>query len=180
MAGLRVGVIGFGSVGRLICRSLVKDGANVLVTDVNAGLQPAVRQLGAAWTTADLLREHLDVLVPAATGGLLTAGSVAACGATLIVGPANNQIADDSDEVAMLLRDPAITWIPDTVANAGGIIHAVCREELAFNEAQTNAKIDSIAVTTSAILGNARSRGITTLHAAREFAARPGGLAAVR
>ena len=74
---------------------------------VNAGLRSAVRQLGAAWTTADLLRDLYS----------------------------------------------------DTVATAGGIIHAVCREELAFNEAQTNAEIDSIAVTTRVILDKARSRG---------------------
>ncbi|WP_409180956.1 Glu/Leu/Phe/Val dehydrogenase dimerization domain-containing protein [Amycolatopsis sp. VS8301801F10] len=169
VAGLRVGVIGFGSVGRLICQSLLERGAQVVVTDVDGGLRPLAERLGATWTTADLVREPLDVLVPAATGGLLTAGSAAACGASLIVGPANNQIA--AEDVATVLRDRGITWIPDVVASAGGIIHAVGREELGMDEAAANARIDAIADTTSAVLAHARERGLTTVQAARELAA---------
>ncbi|MFE3786027.1 Glu/Leu/Phe/Val dehydrogenase dimerization domain-containing protein, partial [Amycolatopsis sp. NPDC059090] len=160
VAGSRVGVIGFGSVGRLVCESLLAQGADVVVTDVDGELRPVAEQLGASWTTADLVRERLDVLVPAATGGLLTAESAAACGASLIVGPANNQLV--ADEVATVLRDRGITWIPDVVASAGGIIHAVGREELGWDEAAANAKVDAIADTTSAVLSRARERGSTT------------------
>ncbi|ATY16407.1 Glu/Leu/Phe/Val dehydrogenase [Amycolatopsis sp. AA4] len=166
--GLRVGVLGFGSVGRLVCEALLDRGAKVVVTDVDARLRPVAERLGAAWTTADLVREPLDVLVPAATGGLLTAESAAACGASLIVGPANNQIADE--EVATVLRDRGITWIPDFVASAGGIIHAVGRETLGMDEAAANAKIDAIGDTTRAVLARARERGLTTVRAARELA----------
>ncbi|MGW7533910.1 Glu/Leu/Phe/Val dehydrogenase dimerization domain-containing protein [Amycolatopsis sp. NPDC054798] len=169
VAGKRVGVIGFGSVGRLVCQSLLERGAEVVVTDVDSGLRPVAERLGAAWTTADLVRERLDVLVPAATGGLLTAKSAAVCGASLIVGPANNQLV--ADEAAMVLRDRGITWIPDVVASAGGIIHAVGREELGMDEAAANAKIDAIADTTKAVLARARERGLTTVQAAREMAA---------
>ncbi|WP_244223706.1 Glu/Leu/Phe/Val dehydrogenase dimerization domain-containing protein [Amycolatopsis circi] len=168
VAGLRVGVLGFGSVGRLICESLLEQGADVVVTDVDSGLRPVAEQLGATWTEADLVREPLDVLVPAATGGLLTVESAAGCGASLIVGPANNQLV--AEEVAMVLRDRGITWIPDVVASAGGIIHAVGREALGMDEAAANAKIDAIADTTAAVLSLARERGLTTVRAARELA----------
>ncbi|WP_406631081.1 Glu/Leu/Phe/Val dehydrogenase dimerization domain-containing protein [Amycolatopsis sp. WGS_07] len=170
VAGLRVGVIGFGSVGRLICEALIERGAEVVVTDVDSGLRPVAERLGATWTTADLLREPLDVLVPAATGGLLTVESAAACGAGLIVGPANNQLADEKAET--VLRDRGITWIPDVVASAGGIIHAVGREELGMDETAANAKIDAIADTVSAVLALARERGLPMSRAAREYAAR--------
>ncbi|MET9266421.1 Glu/Leu/Phe/Val dehydrogenase dimerization domain-containing protein [Amycolatopsis sp. NPDC004079] len=169
VAGLRAGVIGFGSVGRLVCESLLERGADVVVTDVDSGLRPVAERLGATWTTKDLVRERLDVLVPAATGGLLTAESAAACGASLIVGPANNQLA--AEEVATVLRDRGITWIPDVVASAGGIIHAVGCEELGMDEAAANAKIDAIADTAGAVLSRARDRGLTTVRAARELAA---------
>lgn len=169
VAGLRVGVIGFGSVGRLVCQSLLERGAKVVVTDVDAGLRPAAERLGAIWTTEDLVREPLDVLVPAATGGVLTAESAAACGASLIVGPANNQLA--AEEVATVLRDRGITWIPDVVASAGGIIHAVGREELGMDGKAANAKIDAIGETVDAVLSRARERGLTTVRAARELVA---------
>lgn len=167
--GLRIGVIGFGSVGRLICEALIERGAKVVVTDVDNVLRPVAERLGAAWTTADLVREPLDVLVPAATGGLLTVESAAACGASLIVGPANNQIA--AEEVATVLRDRGVTWIPDVVASAGGIIHAVGREELGMDEAAVNAKIDAIGDTANSVLALAREREWTTVRAARELAA---------
>jgi leucine dehydrogenase len=165
LSGLRVGVIGFGSVGRLVTQSLAENGATVLVSDVDNALRPDARRSGATWTNLDLLREDLDVLVPAAVGGLLTAESVTSCGATLIVGPANNQLADD--EVALMLDERAITWVPDVITGAGGIIHAVCREELALDESTTNARIDAIGDKVVAILDHARANDITTLRAAQ-------------
>ncbi|WP_037370565.1 Glu/Leu/Phe/Val dehydrogenase dimerization domain-containing protein [Amycolatopsis orientalis] len=169
VSGLRVGLIGFGSVGRLICQALLERGAKVVVTDVDSRLRPVAERLGAVWTTGDLVREPLDVLVPAAAGGVLTVESAAACGASLIVGPANNQLV--ADDVAIVLRDRGITWIPDVVASAGGIIHAVGREELGMDEAAANAKIDAIGDTAKTVLSRARERDLTTVQAARELAA---------
>jgi glutamate dehydrogenase/leucine dehydrogenase len=168
VAGLRIGVIGFGSVGRLISESLAADGADVVVTDLNEGLRSQVRRPGLTWTSTDLLRQDLDVLVPAATGGLLTTETAADCRARLIVGPANNQLA--SDDVAAQLQERNITWVPDVIASAGGIIHAVCREELAYDEPETNARIDAIGVKVTRLLTHASSSGITTLAAAHAMA----------
>ncbi len=70
-----------------------------------------------------------------------------------------------------MLRDRGVTWIPDVVASAGGIIHAVGREELGMDEAAVNAKIDAIGDTTNSVLALAREREWTTVRAARELAA---------
>lgn len=169
VAGLRIGVIGFGSVGRLLAQSLVADGADVIVTDVDDRLRSAARDDGVTWTSADLLAQDLDVLVPAATGGVLSAGTATACRARLVVGPANNQLT--SDDVAAHLHERAITWVPDVIAGAGGIIHAVCREELACDEQETNARIDAIGAKVTRILAHAASHDITTLAAAHALTA---------
>jgi leucine dehydrogenase len=99
---------------------------------------------------------------------LLTAAAVAACRARVVVGPANNQLA--GDDVAELLRERSITWVPDVVASAGGVIHAVCREELGRDEPETNARIDAIGATVTRILTEAAGRGITPLRAAQALA----------
>ena len=167
VAGLRIGIIGFGSVGRLVGASLVADGADVVATDV-ADRREQARCAGVTWTTSDLLGADLDVLVPAATGGLLTPGAVLTCRARVVVGPANNQLA--GDDVAELLRQRSITWVPDVIASAGGIIHAVCREELGRDEWETNARIDAIGATVTRILTEAAGQGITPLQAALALA----------
>ncbi|MGW5095492.1 Glu/Leu/Phe/Val dehydrogenase dimerization domain-containing protein [Streptomyces nodosus] len=130
--GLRVGV---GSVGRHIATVLQREGARVVVTDLNHGLRPDLERGGILWSDRDLLTRELDLLVPAATGGLLTESSVRELRTPLVVGPANNQLADDG--VAELLRERGITWVPDVIASAGGIIHAVCLEEFGLGKEAT-------------------------------------------
>lgn len=71
---------------------------------------PVATALGLEWTSVDLLREQVDVLVPAATGGVLTQAAAKACRARLIVGPANNQLADDSMQA---MHDLAASLQPD-------------------------------------------------------------------
>lgn len=162
--GLTVGVIGFGSVGRLVAQSLAREGANVTAVDVNPHLRDAAATVGVAWGAGDPLRQDFDIIVPAATGGLLTTESVAQARTSVIVGPANNQLADDS--VAQVLADRGITWVPDVAASAGGVIHAVCREELGLGEQETEARIESIGDRVTQILEQASRDGVSSLEAA--------------
>jgi glutamate dehydrogenase/leucine dehydrogenase len=166
--GLRVGVIGFGHVGSLIASALTAEGARVRVYDVDHDLRPAVDAAGMTWWTTPSVAEDLDVLVPAATGGLLTPESSATCGARLVVGPANNQITDDSvDEV---LHRRGVTWIPDVLASGGGAIYAVSREGLGLDEAASNARVDGIGATTAELFAQMDLDGSTTLQATRRIA----------
>jgi glutamate dehydrogenase/leucine dehydrogenase len=169
-AGLRVGVIGYGHVGSLIANTLVAEGATVLVHDVDTDLRPDVEAAGAAWWHTLSLVEELDVLVPAATGDVLTPDSAATCGSRLIVGPANNQLIDDeTDEV---LHQRGVTWIPDVVASAGGVIYAVARESLHLDEGRANARVDAIGATVSELFVEMAHHGCTPLQAARRIADR--------
>ena len=67
------------------------------------------------------LRAEADVLVPCALGGVLDRETVPRLQAPVIVGAANNQLAEDA--VADELAARGILWAPDFVANAGGIIN---------------------------------------------------------
>ena len=53
------------------------------------------------------------------------------------------------------------------IASAGGIMHAVYREELHADKTATNARIDAIGAKVARILHTADADGTTTLHAAR-------------
>jgi len=67
----------------------------------------------------DLLTlEDVDVLIPAALGGVITDANVEQIHATVIVEAANGPVDPDADEK---LRCRGVTILPDILANAGGV-----------------------------------------------------------
>jgi leucine dehydrogenase len=65
--------------------------------------------------------------VPVAVGGVLDEDTV--LNAPLIVGPANNQLVDDSVAAALAAR--GIVWVPDCVASAGDVVSALLSDSAA-------------------------------------------------
>lgn len=66
-----------------------------------------------------LLRlDGVDVLIPAALGGVITDKNVDQIKAPVIVEAANGPIHPDADKI---LRDRGVTVLPDILANAGGV-----------------------------------------------------------
>jgi glutamate dehydrogenase/leucine dehydrogenase len=125
--GRTVTVIGLGHVGAHLARNLARDGAQLLVTDIDESRRGVAAEIGATWCEPGAaLTAEADLLVPAALGGQLTAEVVPALRCRAIVGPANNQLADDG--VARLLHERGIRWVPDYLASAGGVTYAVARE----------------------------------------------------
>lgn len=156
VAGLRVVVVGVGSVGSLLARSLAAAGATVVVSDVDSSRRGAEFE----WVPPSAaLSQPADVLVPAAVGGVFDASTTVH--APLVVGPANNQLVDDS--VATALRERGITWVPDFVASAGGVIYTLTREGEGADHATAMARVENIEKTTDALLTSATTNGTTPL-----------------
>ena len=99
MAGRTVGIAGVGKVGHLLAEHALRDGARVVVTDVNPDavrrLQAAFPEIEAVDSTDELVRRELDVYAPCALGHALTDEVVDVLQAALICGGANNQLAHD-------------------------------------------------------------------------------------
>ena len=80
-----------------------------------------------------------------------------------IAGAANNQLADDA--VAELLAARGILWVPDFVANAGGIVNiAVELEPEGYDAARAEARVRAVADTVRTVLDHADAH---RRHAAR-------------
>jgi len=119
--GRRVGVEGVGKVGTHLVDLLITAGAQVVVADASdAALSAILQQVPEVEIRSSVLHEDLDVYAPCALGATLTHATVAALKAKVICGAANNQLLDPT--VATALADRQITWVPDYVANAGGLI----------------------------------------------------------
>ncbi len=132
-----VAVHGFGSVGANAARLLDDWGATVVaVSDVNgaaydpAGLDthaiPAHDEQPEAVTeyadtvisNEELFTLDVDVLIPAAIGGVITEGNAEDIRATLIIEGANGPTSFTADAI---LQERNISVVPDILANAGGV-----------------------------------------------------------
>jgi leucine dehydrogenase len=170
VAGRRITVIGLGQVGSRVARSLAADGAELFVSDIDAGKRALAEELGAGWTDQpdEAFRAEADLLVPAALGGLLTETSVADLRCAAIAGPANNQLSDDG--VADALHARGIVWAPDFVVNAGGVIYGNAMEMEGCSREEAIARVGAIAGSLAAVFAAAEEHSITPLAAARRVA----------
>ncbi|HWV10456.1 MAG TPA: Glu/Leu/Phe/Val dehydrogenase dimerization domain-containing protein [Pseudomonas sp.] len=121
--GLRVAIQGLGNVGYALAEQLHAVGADLLVSDLDAGrVQLAVEQFGARPVASDaLLTTPCDILAPCGLGGVLNAETVGQLRCSAVAGAANNQLA--SAEIADTLQARGILYAPDYVINSGGLIY---------------------------------------------------------
>jgi leucine dehydrogenase len=144
MKGVHVAIQGVGSVGGGLARLLAKDGARLTLADVNADKAKALAdELGAETAAADaILAIEADVVSPNALGAILTESTIPQLKTKVIAGGANNQLARHEDGAR--LQERGITYAPDYVINAGGIINVGLEYLGHGDEAEVNARIEKI------------------------------------
>ena len=157
LAGRTVGVEGAGKVGTALVSLLVEDGATVLVSDVNPAAARSAAAHERATVVDDVIAHRLDVYAPCALGATLHQDSVAALTAEIVCGAANNQLL--TPDVEYLLRERGIVWVPDYVANAGGLIQ-VEGERRGHSAEAVRVKIDAVYDTVSRIFELAERDGV--------------------
>ena len=161
-------VIGAGHVGSELIRLLVAAGAEVRATDVDPGRQQLCAELGAGWVEpVAALLEPTDVLAPCALGGLIDDRSAAAIDCAVVCGAANNVLACDG--IAWQLHKRGITYAPDFVANAGGLI-SVGAELLGGSHDAALERASGIEGAVARVLERADASGTSPLAAARAIA----------
>jgi leucine dehydrogenase len=169
VAGRRFAVVGLGRVGGAVASTLSAGGAELVLSDVDPAKRALAERLGAAWAEPDAaLTADVDVLVPAALGGMLTPDLVRRLRCAMIAGPANNQLADES--VADLLHRRGILWAPDYVVGAGGVVNAIAVELDRAGQARAARLVDEIGTVVGDLVEHARRAGTTPARAARERA----------
>lgn len=165
-----VAVIGLGHVGSRVARLCRRDGAALLLSDVDGSKRELAEQLDASWTTPEkALESEVDVVAPCALGGVLNDDTVPRLRCRVIAGAANNQLADE--RIADLLADREILWAPDFVVNAGGIIN-IAEELNHYDPAVARRRVRAIADTLGQIFDEAEATGTTPLAAAMDLARR--------
>ncbi len=166
LAGRTVAIQGCGHVGFLLARELAAAGARLRVADLDPErVRRTVEASGAeAVDPAEIQSVEADLFAPCALGGILNAETIPSLRVEIVAGAANNQLWEDED--GGRLGDWGILYVPDYVANAGGVIGG-CREILGWSEEETRERIERIYDTLSSVLRLARAEGIPP-HAAAD------------
>jgi glutamate dehydrogenase/leucine dehydrogenase len=180
IVGRRVAIGGVGKVGSNLAARLAEAGASLVIADPDPRATARVaRATGAAVVAPeDIHRARCDIFAPCALGGVLTPRTVAELRCDIVVGAANNQLADDS--VADAMAAAGILYVPDFVANAGGLIH-VAAEYTGLPSSIVEPRIRGIGATVTTVLELADRYGeTTTATAARLVEARLARADAIR
>jgi glutamate dehydrogenase (NAD(P)+) len=139
LEGATVAVQGFGKVGGVAARLFCQAGARVVaVSDRHGGIyDPAHLDVDSLWehtreggilpeahpgdnvTNEELLALPVDILIPAAIGGQITAENASTVKARLIIEGANGPLTHEADQI---LNDAGVVIVPGIIANAGGVI----------------------------------------------------------
>jgi leucine dehydrogenase len=171
LKGIRVAVQGVGHVGHHLCRYLVDDGAEVVVTDVDADrVRRVVEELGAEAVLPDKIYDvDAQIFAPCALGAVVNDETLPRFHFEIIAGSANNQLAEPRHGEALHQR--GMLYAPDYVINAGGLIN-VYGELRGWNTERAHSKAGEIYGTLDQLFELAKDQGIPTYLAADRLAER--------
>lgn len=168
-----VAVQGVGQVGMHLVEHLVKEGAEVSVTDLH---MDRVKRIAREFNVTAVAQDEIydvdcDIYAPCALGATVNDETVLRLKCSIIAGAANNQLEDETRHGYMLL-DRSITHAPDFLINAGGLIN-VYHEFLGhYNRKRVMEQAEKIYDTCLNIFSFAEGEKISTQEAATRLAER--------
>ena len=170
LQGRRVLVQGIGHVGESLVDYLTKEGAQVIISDINQEklIQIRDRYNATIFGGEDLYSADVDIYAPCALGATINDDTIDRFKAGIIAGAANNQLADDTRH-GMILRENGVVYAPDFLINAGGIINVYAELE-GYGRKEIMEKTENIYNTTLEILNSAEANDISTHEAALKVA----------
>lgn len=170
VAGRTIAIQGLGNVGTHLARFLHENGARIVVADINhRRLAHAVEAFGATVVDGDdYYACEADVLAPCAVGGIINARTIPLLRAPIVAGGANN-VLEDEDADGAALMEKGITYAPDYVINAGGLM-SVNAELHGYPADQAMADAQGIYNNVKNVLHKAQADRVTTMVASNHIA----------
>jgi leucine dehydrogenase len=171
LEGKKVAVQGVGQVGMHLVELLVKENAQIVLTDL---YEEKVKEITRRFNVKAVAQERIydqevDIFAPCALGATINDDTIARLKCTIIAGAANNQLKDEVKHGYMLL-DKSITYAPDFLINAGGLINVYNEFEGSYNQKRVYEQAEKIYTTCSRILDLASTEKISTQEAAIQLA----------
>ncbi|MGC8842623.1 MAG: Glu/Leu/Phe/Val family dehydrogenase [bacterium] len=169
LEGRTIAIQGLGKVGGNLAKLLLSEGARVLGSDVSNEKNESAKRLGVdIIPPEEILFTPCDVLAPCARGGIINKETIPKLRCKIICGAANNQLENDDD--AWLLEEKGILYIPDFIANAGGIISLSVEMEGKFSKEIAEERVKRVGERVQELLRIHEEEKITTLEAGLRMA----------
>ncbi|GIO23648.1 Glu/Leu/Phe/Val dehydrogenase [Oceanobacillus sp. J11TS1] len=171
--GVTYAVQGLGKVGFKVAESLLNEGADVYVSDLDSNNILALQEkaktaLGSVKSVEsnDIYSQEADIFVPCAAGGVINDETIQQLKVKAVAGSANNQL--QADEHGDKLAELGILYAPDYIINFGGLIQ-VADELYGFNKNRVLRKTKEIYHTLLKVYQLAELNQISTVKAANQM-----------
>lgn len=170
LSGKRILVEGAGKVGTELFRYLFKEGAELMVTDLNDDNRNfAVKEFNAQAVDLDALPDTpMEIYAPCALGATLNDDTIPRLKTDIIAGAANNQLFDEEKHSTML-EERNILYTPDYMINSGGLT-SVYSEWKGLAKDSAFQLTEGIYETTRNLIKRAKAEKVTTKQAADQMA----------
>ena len=169
LKGKKIAVQGLGNVAYTLCEYLYKDGAQLIVTDINeAAIQRVVEAFKAEVVSPDeIYAVDADIFAPCALGAIINDTTIPQLKVKVVAGSANNQLAESRH--GEILHEKGIIYAPDYVINAGGVIN-VADELYGYNRERAFKRVETIYDSLTKIYEISKTENIPTYLAANRLA----------
>ena len=169
LGGKRVAIQGFGKVAIQCAHHLLKEDAQLVVTDVYDAALDRARDMGLKVVEPEQIYDvACDIFSPCALGGSLNRDTIPRLQARVVAGGANNQLqtAEDAEE----LQRQGILYAPDYLINAGGIINISAGIGSPYNPDRAREKTERIYELMGRVIQVSKQQEISTARAADRIA----------
>lgn len=170
LAGKKIMVQGIGSVGEYLVDYLIKENAEVVVTDIYEDrVKQVVAKYGVKHVAPDeVYTADMDIYSPCALGATINDDTLSKLKCSIICGAANNQLASEEVHGEAVLKK-GILYAPDYLVNAGGIINCYW-EIIGYNRNAALAQAEAIYSTTRDIYKKSKDQNVPSYLAANQMA----------
>lgn len=154
---LHVAIQGIGNVGAELAHLLIKAGAKLTIADIsNSHLKNFLDTLEhpehiTVIHPDEIYDINCNVFAPCGLGGILNKKTISRLKCSIVAGSANNQLLEESD--GRLMHEHNISYVPDYVLNAGGLINV----SLAY-EGKSNTEVEEKTIRIGATIENLLER----------------------
>lgn len=173
LQGRTVALQGVGQVGFHLIGHLLSAGAKVIAADID---EERIKRTQAQYDSlvfvppSEIYDVDCDIFAPCALGGAVNSKTIPRLRCKIVAGSANN-VLENEDIDGPRLEERKITYIPDYIISAGGIIN-VSNELEGYNRKYALGKAAGIFDIVGQLLAIAENERISTLKAANALAER--------
>jgi len=163
-----VAIQGTGNVGRYLIEELKREGARLVVADINKKKLKDILERHKDLDSVEpeeIYSVDCDIFAPCALGAILNDETIPTLKCKIVAGAANNQLKDS--EHGDLLHEKGILYAPDYIVNAGGAVDdADTWEKGGYNTERAKKKVARVHDNVKKVIAIAKRDGIPTYRAA--------------